>query len=225
MYVITTTEVKEIYKEIQKKLYYMIPEKWSKVYLYASITEKAKGVPVGEMYFYYFPNGILKKKPVNVYEIPVKFNLDEEQYLNLVKNLYNSIKKLREVYKKEKQPLWTNVTISIENFKFNIEYNYTDLENTEQENYERHLKWSYERLGLDINSFKKEERKIIEYYINNVYIEKVEKYSEPLYEKPLKNSYEYEKPVFQRVQEDEDIMNELETTGNNISNQILCNRK
>ena len=64
---VTTSEIKEIYKEIQKKLYYMIPEKWSRVYLYASITEKAYEVPVGEMYFYYFPKGILKTNPVNVY--------------------------------------------------------------------------------------------------------------------------------------------------------------
>ena len=225
MHLITTSEVKEIYKEIQKKLYYMIPEKWSTVYLYASITEKAYEVPVGEMYFYYFPKGILKKNPVNVYEIPLKFNLDEEHYLKLVKNLYSSIKKLREVYKKAKQPLWTNVTISIEKYRFNIEYNYTKLDNKEKSNYERHLIWRYERLGVDINSFKKEDRKIIEKHLIDSYIEeeKVEKYSEPLYEKPLKNTFDYEKPLFERVQEDEDIMHELEVDGQNISNQILAN--
>lgn len=225
MYVIATTEVKEIYKEIQKKLYYMIPEKWSTVYLYASITEKAYEVPVGEMYFYYFPKGILKKNPVNVYEIPSKFNLDEEQYLKLVKNLYASIKKLRDEYKKSKQPLWTNVTISIEKHRFNIEYNYAKLDNKEKSNYERHLIWRYERLGVDINSFRKDDRKIIEKHLIDSYIEneKVEKYSEPLYKKPLKNSFDYEKPVFERVKEDETIMHELETAGQNISNQILAN--
>ena len=46
-------------------------------------------------------------------------------YLKLVKNLYESIKKLRQIYKKEKQELWSNVTISIENYKFNIEYNFS----------------------------------------------------------------------------------------------------
>lgn len=221
---VTTSEVKEIYKEIQKKLYYMIPEKWSRVYLYASITEKAYEVPVGEMYFYYFPKGLLKKNPVNVYEIPAKFNMDEENYMKLVKNLYASIKKLRDIYKKEKQALWTNVTISIENYKFNIEYNYAKLDNKEQSNYERHIIWRYERLGMDINSFSKADKKIIEKYLVDSYIniEKTETYSEPLYKKPLQNSIDYEKPIFENIQ-NEDRMHELEATGQNISNQILAN--
>lgn len=223
---VTTSEIKEIYKEIQKKLYYMIPEKWTKVYLYASITEKAYEVPVGEMYFYYFPKGLLKKNPVNVYEIPNNFNIDEEQYMKLVKSLYSSIKKLREIYKKEKQPLWTNVTISIINYKFNIEYNYADLDNKEQSNYERHIIWRYEKLGLDINSFSKKDKKIIEKHLVDTYInvEKTESYSEALYKKPLKNLFDYEKPVFEQVQ-NENIVNELEAEGKNISNQILANIK
>ena len=223
---VTTSEIKEIYKEIQKKLYSMIPEKWSRVYLYASITEKAYEVPVGEMYFYYFPKGILKTNPVNVYEIPAKFNIDEEQYLKLVKNLYESIKKLRQIYIKEKQELWSNVTISIENYKFNIEYNYAELDNKEQSNYERHIIWRYERLGMDINSFSKQDRKIVEKHLIDSYInnEKTEDYSEPLYKKPLKNSFDYEKPIFEKIQ-DEDIMYELEAEGQNISNQILARMK
>lgn len=221
-----TIEIKEVYKEIQKKLYYMIPEKWSKVYLYASITEKAYNVPVGEMYFYYFPKGLLKKNPINVYEIPVKFNMDEEQYLKLVKNLYASIKKLRKIYKDQKQPLWTNVTISIENYKFNIEYNYANLENTEKSNYERHIIWRYERLGMDINSFNKQDKKIIEKYLmsSNTNIEKIKTYSEPLYKKPLQSSVDYEKPILEKIQNDE-IMNELEIEGKTISNQIIANLK
>lgn len=225
--VLETNEVKEIYKEIQKKLYYMIPEKWSTVYLYASITDKGYKVPIGEMYFYYFPKGLLKKNPINVYEIPAKFNLDEKQYLKLVKTLYTSIKKLREIYIKEKQPIWTNITISIEKYRFNIEYNYEKLDNKEQSNYERHVIWRYERLGIDINSFKKEDRRIIEKYLKDSYIqkEKVEKYSEPLYKKPLKNSFDYERPIFDRIKNDKEIMYELEVQGQNISNQILAGIK
>ena len=178
------------------------------------------------MYFYYFPKGILKTNPVNVYEIPAKFNIDEEQYLKLVKNLYESIKKLRQIYIKEKQELWSNVTISIENYKFNIEYNYAELDNKEQSNYERHIIWRYERLGMDINSFSKQDRKIIEKHLIDSYInnEKTEDYSEPLYKKPLKNSFDYEKPIFEKIQ-DEDIMYELEAEGQNISNQILARMK
>ena len=72
----------------------MIPEKWDKIYLYASITNQINNLQTGELYFYYYPKGILKKNPVNVYEIPSKFSLDEEMYLQLVEDLYSSIKRI-----------------------------------------------------------------------------------------------------------------------------------
>ncbi len=86
----------------------MIPEKWDKIYLYASITNQINNLQTGELYFYYYPKGILKKNPVNVYEIPSKFSLDEEMYLKLVEELYNSIKELRRLARKPEQELWSN---------------------------------------------------------------------------------------------------------------------
>ena len=79
---------------------------------------------------------------------------------------------------------------------------------------------------MDINSFSKQDRKIIEKHLIDSYInnEKTEDYSEPLYKKPLKNSFDYEKPIFEKIQ-DEDIMYELEAEGQNISNQILARMK
>lgn len=59
------SEEKEIYLQIQKKLFYIIPEKWESIYLYASVIEEPQKRPTGEMYFYYFPKGIIKKKAVN----------------------------------------------------------------------------------------------------------------------------------------------------------------
>ena len=40
--------------------------------------KKAESLKKGEMYFYYFPKGIIKKKPVNCYEIPSLFDIDED---------------------------------------------------------------------------------------------------------------------------------------------------
>ena len=82
-----TKKIKEIYEVIQKMIFYMIPEKWDKLYLYSSVIDMPEGKKTGELYFYYIPKGILRKKPVNVYEIPSKFNIDEEEYLKLVKTL------------------------------------------------------------------------------------------------------------------------------------------
>ena len=65
---ISLPEEKILYSEIQKKLFYIIPEKWESIYLYASVIDVPGQKPVGEMYFYYLPKGIIKKKYVNGYE-------------------------------------------------------------------------------------------------------------------------------------------------------------
>lgn len=90
--------MKKIYMDIQEKLYYMIPEKWDSIFLYASIFEGIQNLETGEMFFYYFPKGILRKEPVNVYEIPNKFNIEEDEYLKLTDELYEKIKKLKEEF-------------------------------------------------------------------------------------------------------------------------------
>ena len=95
---ITLPEEKLLYSEIQKKLFYIIPEKWESIYLYASVIDVPKQKPVGEMYFYYLPKGIIKKKYVNGYEIPNLFNIDEEQYSKLITDVYNLIKHLKDLH-------------------------------------------------------------------------------------------------------------------------------
>ena len=135
-----TQKTKEIYEDIQRKIFYMIPEKWEKLYLYASVIDTEEGKEKGEMFFYYIPKGILKKNPVNVYQIPAKFNLNEKEYLELVEILYKEIVALREEFKKiELGETWSNITLSIENVKFKIEYKYDDLLNSEYSSFERHI--------------------------------------------------------------------------------------
>ena len=154
-----TKKTKEIYEDIQRKIYYMIPDKWEKLYLYASFIDKENGKVTGELFFYYIPKGILKKNPVNVYEIPSKFNIDEKEYLQLVEILYKRIKVLRDEYKKiELGETWSNITISIENSVFKIEYKYDDLEHSEYSSYDRHIIWRYQYLGIGMEQLNKEER-------------------------------------------------------------------
>ena len=91
----TTKTMKEKYEKIQNYLFNLIPEKWDSIYLYASVVTGSRNLQSGEMYFYYIPKGILKKKPINVYEIPQRFNINEEKYLQIVEELYNCIKSAR----------------------------------------------------------------------------------------------------------------------------------
>ena len=48
------------------------------------------------MYFYFLPKGILKRKFINVYEVPAKYDIEEDEYMKVVESLYNEIKLLRE---------------------------------------------------------------------------------------------------------------------------------
>lgn len=187
------SEIRKIYSELQKQLFYLIPEKWDRIYLYASVEEKIEGLEIGELFFYYFPKGILRKNPVNVYEIPNKFNLNEDEYIKLVEKLYNEIKKIREIFKKYNQRLWSNLTIRIEGLRFEIEYNYERLSNSNYSNMDRHIIWKYNNLKLAKETFTRSEQRIIRKYINEtIYFNPdIEIYTESIYKNPVKKILDY----------------------------------
>jgi len=191
MQIVTTPKMKEIYQEIRNKLFKMIPEKWESIYLYSSILRGVGGIETGEMFFYYFPKGILKKKPVNVYEVPTRFSLDEESYLNLVDNLYASIKELRGEFKKIRRPLWDSITIKIEKLRFIVEFHYDG--NTMYNNYEKHLVWQYKNLKMPLESFNKKDKETIRQYLEEEKLRnsRTITYEEPLYQKGIHNTIEY----------------------------------
>lgn len=195
---ISLPEEKILYSEIQKKLFYIIPEKWESIYLYASVIDMPNQKPVGEMYFYYLPKGIIKKKFVNGYEIPSIFNIDEEQYSKLITDVYNLIKLLREQKIQTRRKVWSNITISIENFKFKIEFDYEDLKKSEFDSYERHVIWRYNYLKEDSEILSRKDKKIIDKYLK--YSEKQtplkkDNYIESVYKLPVKNIIDFEKTL------------------------------
>lgn len=181
-------KVQRIYREIQKQLFYMIPEKWNKVFLYSSIMERQNSLETGELYFYYIPKGVLKKNPINVYEIPNKFSIDENGYLKLVDKLYAQIKKLHKLCIQLGEEKWNSIIISIADFKFNVEYNYGNLNSSNFNSYERHLIFRYKYLEFPITSFNKKERTIIERYLYEIKYNKpiIKIYTEAMYEMPFK---------------------------------------
>ncbi len=195
-----TKQIKEMYEEIQRKLLYLIPEKWESIYLYSSVIEDGKKEPTGELFFYYIPKGIFRKNPVNVYEVPSKFNIDEKQYVDLVQKLYDDIKQLREEFKRTTPgEMWSNLTISITNMKFRAEYSYEDLVNNAFNSYERHVIWRYKYLGIGPEQVSKKDKDILYRYFNGARnLEEVEEYSAGIYiEQDTKNIFEY------NTQEDE----------------------
>ena len=157
--------LKMAHEDVQKKLFLMLPEKWDRIYLYASVIEHFNNLQTGEMFFYYYPKGVLKKKPVNVYEVPIKFNIDEKQYFRLADDLYEAIKRLRKECINNKEKPWTNITVSIENLKYKAEYGYEDLNYDEESVNTRHIVWVFKYLKMPYNSFNKKEKKFIDKYL------------------------------------------------------------
>lgn len=222
---LTTSNIRNIYSTIQKQLFYMIPEKWDKVYLYASVIEHFNNLQTGEMFFYYFPKSMLKKNPINVYEVPNKFNIDENEYLKLADKLYGELKKLRmELIKSGENP-WTNITIIIKDYKFNVEYGYEDLLNSKYNSYDRHLIWRYKYLDVPLTSYNRQERKMIEeYLIQEKYKNKnVNTYTEGIYKKPVNNIIEYNKEQqYIEIKESNIVINDIQKQQDKtIKSQIL----
>lgn len=203
-----TSRIKEIYKEIQKRIFCAVPGKWDELYLYASIIEKFGKVQIGEMYFYFLPKGILKRKFINVYEVPAKYDIEEAEYMKIIKPLYDEIKILREEFEKSNQKVWSNITISIKNNRFKIEYNYDNLLGGEKEYYNHHIYWRNKYLHIEPHS--KKEKQAIEEYLENrkVSRKKDEQYDSGIYQKKQTNIITYETTEFTEKQK--------------VKNQILC---
>lgn len=214
-----TKNIKGIYEEIQRKLFYMIPEKWDEVYLYASVIERLGSLETGELFFYYIPKGLLKRKTINVYEIPSKFNIDEEEYLKLVEILYVNIKRLREEFKRSNQKVWTNLTIIIRKSKFRIEYNYEDLQKSDYNNYERHIIWRYKYLKQGIEYCNREEREILLRYLNGPKrLNSNQAYEEGIYIKDIRNIVDFETAGYESIQNVEYVSSKDKKSA---TNQIL----
>ena len=218
-----TKKIKEMYEDIQRRIFYMIPEKWDKMYLYASVSDLIDGHKTGELFFYYIPKGIFKKNPVNVYEIPQKFNLDEKEYIKLVNILYQKIVELREEFKKiELVPTWTNLTMIIQGTQFKVEYDYEDLSKSRFSNYERHIIWRYNYLGIKEEQLNKKERGIIErYLLGEKVIRRRERYEDGIYIKNIKNIVDYDTESYSSEQKIEYVA----TKDEKVRNQIIVTDK
>ena len=213
-----TQKIREKYEEIQRKLFYMIPEKWDNLYLYASVIDRFGNLQTGELFFYYIPKGIIRRNPVNVYEIPAKFNIDEDEYMELVNNLYDTIKELREEFHKTDQNLWSNITISIENVRFKIDFNYDNLQTSSYTSYERHIIWRAKYLGIEPSN-KKEKEILKRYFSENRIAEQNEEYTAGIYIKNIKNIVDFDtEEDYEEIQN----VNYIATKDNkNSKNQIL----
>lgn len=227
---ITEKKIGKIYEEIEKKICNMIPEKWDKVYLYVSIVDGINKIETGEMFFYYYPKSLIKKNPINVYEVPSKFNLEDEMYLKLADSLYHEIQRLRDAMIKLGEEPWSNLTISIENFQFKVEFDYEDLRKSEFTDVERNLIWQFKYLRNELGSYRRKERKILERYLEleRKNKRKTKTYSQPFYFKPEVNIVDFNTEYREKLKilaEEEDKKAKLREEKKNKKKELLENKK
>lgn len=221
-------KITEIYEEIRNKLFYMIPEKWESIYLYATVIPRGDSGETGEMFFYYFPTGILKKNPVNVYQIPQRFNIEEEQYVKLSNELYYLIKELRRAYVKYEKTAWSNITISIKNASFLATYNCEDLLDSKYTGDDRLAIWQYKYLEFPLEKFDKEQRNKIQEYIKEekMGLHEAKTYEDSFYKPHVHNNIHYNiernnEEYIQEEKEEEKIEEKIEEDKIVVRNQIL----
>ncbi len=199
---LNTAKIREIYAKIQSQLFYMIPERWDQILLYASVIEQVNHLQTGEMFFYYYPKGLLKRNPINVYEVPSKFNVKEEAYLQLADRLYDTIKLLRAEFERANERVWTNLTLVIADGKFHIEYAYDDLIGSKYSSYDRHIIWKCKYLEFPIERLSKKDRKMVWEYLQEERFKnpEVQNITERIYQKNIHNSISYDKNEVSQIE-------------------------
>lgn len=216
-----TKRIKELYEEIQRKIFYAIPGKWDELYLYASVIERLGKLQTGEMYFYFMPKGFIRRKYINVYEVPSKYDIEEEEYLKLVELLYQDIKKLREEFRKTQQPIWSNITLSICNNRFKIVYNYDKISGSNEEYFGHHIYWRYQNLQIEPRN-KKEKEAMENYLANRRTRKKDEEYDTGIYLKKKTNVITFETTDFKSTQKVQYLAEQ--ENNKKIQNQILSDK-
>ena len=189
----SNTIIEKLYFEIRKSIFNMIPEKCDEVYLYATVIVDDENEESGEMFFFYYPKGIIRKRPVNVYEIPSRFNIEEKEYMKMAEKLYELLKQLRKQCKIYYGIDWSNVTISIKNVEFKAEYNCDDLINSFYSDKDRKLIWQYKYLDYLIEKISKSNKEILDNYLSEEEngMHKIFSHVENFYKKMEKKSIIY----------------------------------
>jgi uncharacterized protein (TIGR01741 family) len=129
-----------LYQQIAEVVVETVPEEWSKVYLYGEVVEGSQTA-----YFYYYPQG--SDKPIYSHDISELFTVSEIEYKEKWQRLVDFIQELWIAFKDTGQDPWTNFTMVFDKSgKFNIDFNYDDLSNTDP--HKRKTIWKYEHLGI-----------------------------------------------------------------------------
>lgn len=158
---VNTSKMEEIYQKIADTVNETILEDWDKVYVYASIREGFQ-----EVFFYYYPTD--KQYPIYSLDIIDYFDVDEDLLDELRYKLTEHFEELWEEFKNQGQEVWSSLTFILNNDgTFKIDYNYEDLLQSENDQYERMIIWRYNYLNVKPSQERKRDNEILESYIKS----------------------------------------------------------
>ncbi len=157
-----TVNMENIYKKIAMELNNVIPEYWEKVVVYSEIDAHSNSTV-----FFYYPQN--KKEPISSLDIEDFEEIDDEeidQQLNLIDSIF---RELWEEFKLNHQEPWTNLTFELHSSgKFDVEIDYTNLDESIFNHYERLIIWKYKKLGISPDEKRENDMNLIKEYINKI---------------------------------------------------------
>lgn len=131
------------YPIIAEHILSMIPnDNWKEIYLYAEILDGSR-----EVYFYF--NTFNDEEFSYSHDIPEKYRLSEKIYNKLLLELQEKFEELRQIFIKNDQESWTNLTFILKRpGKLKIHYDYEDVIASEITSTQRQMIFEYQNLGL-----------------------------------------------------------------------------
>ena len=106
---------------IANKLQVILPQNWNKVVFYAEITDDSY-----EMFYYVYT--LDSDKPIQCYDLPDKYVIDEEQIDSVFDELFEPLRDERNQLVLEGKDAWTNYTLTFsDDGSFKVDYDFTSL--------------------------------------------------------------------------------------------------
>lgn len=133
----------KLYQEIADKVDSMIPDDWTKVYLYGEILNDSRTV-------YFFYNRASDGKIIYSHDIPAVYKVDKRIYLKALRELSLIVNELHTEYEDNNENSWKNITFVFDrNGQFDMKFGYDDFSQEEYNLTDLKMIWMYEVLGTE----------------------------------------------------------------------------
>ena len=110
-------QIKEKIREIAQSVNETIPVVWDNLYIGINLASDGGGV-------YYFFNEEGKDEYIYNLYIPKQYSIPISEFKENERRIFRLAWELREIFKKEEQPLWTSCTIKVLGTKLSAEFDY-----------------------------------------------------------------------------------------------------